>query len=61
MSKQDDKCSSCPECGMIKTVLELDDDLGNSSRICSGCGQEWWTNIKYDHHIDSTQSQGETP
>ena len=48
-------CSSCPECGAIKTVLELDDDLGDGYRFCAECCQEWWTTIKYDNHIDMTQ------
>jgi len=46
-----DLCSSCPECGTVKTIRKLDDDLGEGYRVCAECNQEWYTNVKYLHHI----------
>jgi len=35
----------CPECGCREYIQE--NHLGEHSRVCKGCGQEWWTDINY--------------
>lgn len=40
-----DKCTECPECGCTEYQHEC--ELGEGFRVCSDCGQEWWTNINY--------------
>jgi len=39
------KWSFCPECGCKHFWAK--DYLGKGSRICSNCGQEWWTDVDY--------------
>ena len=35
----------CPECGCREYIQE--NHLGEHSRVCKDCGQEWWTDINY--------------
>jgi hypothetical protein len=40
-----DKCKECPECGCAR--YEQKNNLGEGYRVCSDCGQEWYTTINY--------------
>lgn len=46
------KCRSCPECGSNEYTHK--DYLGYGFRMCWICGQEWWTDIDYEYHINKT-------
>jgi hypothetical protein len=49
---EDIKCSSCPECN--NTEYTNKNELGEGSRVCSECKQEWWTDIDYPQHINKS-------
>ena len=36
----------CPECGCKE--IRNENLLGEGFRHCAKCGQEWWTDVKYD-------------
>lgn len=44
-TKEIDLCTKCPECG--STEYNGEDFYSNNSRICTDCGQEWFTDINY--------------
>lgn len=39
----------CPECGSEKYTNE--NFLGNGSRFCESCGQDWWTDVDYSDTV----------
>lgn len=45
----DIRCSSCPECGCKDVIKEFNNYLGEGSRVCQKCRQEWWVDIDYSH------------
>jgi hypothetical protein len=53
MTKESDKCLCCPECG-CKSFTNKDEG-GDGFRVCSQCGQDWWTDIKYKMNFYQTK------
>jgi len=45
MTEQEIKCKACPECGCVEYVNQ--NLVGEGSRDCKECGQEWWADIDY--------------
>lgn len=50
MSREDDldqNCTHCPECGCPWYANK--NLLGEGSRVCCDCEQDWWTDINYEN------------